>query len=304
MTSWRVPRDYDRRKVTDLWPDEERAWAVPSDVLGHLSASSLQLLLRCPRAWQERYVKGRRERPGQSLVVGTAVHETTGYALGVKIEKGENLPVADVVTYFDDVGFEAAIENHGGADEIAWDEGASPDDLRPVARRMIECYHGESGPAMRVEPVAIEERFEILRPDFPIPVIGYVDIRQTKGRPLVDLKTSAKAERKLKPDWVLQGRIYQLAHGADVDWHVITKAKTAQALTGLDEPGLMQEWSPFADAATEKFVADAIWFLNACWKKWGPDDPWPVLGMVRPMYSGTACDFCGFRSDCPAWVQA
>jgi len=50
----------------------EEAWV--GGYISHLSASSLRLLRVCPEAWRRRYILGERERPGEALVLGKAVH--------------------------------------------------------------------------------------------------------------------------------------------------------------------------------------------------------------------------------------
>ena len=32
-------------------------------------------------------------------------------------------------------------------------------------------------------------------------------------------------------------------------------------------------------------------------EQYGPDEPWPTTGRFHTW----ACDYCGFRGDCPAW---
>lgn len=289
-------------KISDFAVRREPEWVIPRETLAHLSASSLQLLDRCPRAWQERYIKGRRERPGQSLVVGTAFHGASERAFARKIEKGVNAPTHEVVEFYNDVAFPQALERHGGIEEIVWNKGVKPDDLRPVGERMVAAYHGSSGPAQRVEPVSLEHRIDFTVAGVGVPIIGYVDIVQGGGRPIIDLKTSARVEKKPRAGWLFQGRIYMLALKRSVDWHVVTKAKTARTFTGLDAPDLLQQWSAVGDILTEVELQNAAWQINALYKRFGPDDAWPQTGRRYEMFGSTACDWCGFRSDCPTWL--
>jgi hypothetical protein len=41
----------------------------------HLSATQISMLNRCPEQYRQRYVLGKKERPGAALIVGGAFHE-------------------------------------------------------------------------------------------------------------------------------------------------------------------------------------------------------------------------------------
>ena len=78
-------------------PPEQEAWL--DGYLQHFSASGLRLLRVCPEAWRQRYILGRKERPGESLTLGSAVHDATAFNMEQKIDTHEDKPVQEVVEY-------------------------------------------------------------------------------------------------------------------------------------------------------------------------------------------------------------
>jgi hypothetical protein len=57
----------------------------------HLSATQISMLNRCPEQYRQRYVLGKKERPGAALIVGGAFHEAIEDGLRNKISNGELL---------------------------------------------------------------------------------------------------------------------------------------------------------------------------------------------------------------------
>jgi hypothetical protein len=258
----------------------------------HWSASSLNMLAICPRQWQARYIWNRKEAPGAARVLGRANHKTAEYNFMQKIATGEDLPVAELVEHFHDDAWPNSISDVGGASEVVWDD--SPDEQLALGIKMVTAYRTNVMP--RVEPAAVEQHFTLKIPELPIPLIGYIDVVQRDGRPIIDLKTSSKKRTTMKPDWRMQGRVYQLAYPRRVDWHVVTKAALPTTWTGLEEPGLMQEIER-ADktrALIRQLSAQANHYLHV----YGPDEDWPALGVAHDW----RCNWCAYMSDCPAWT--
>src|SRR4029077_531976 len=90
------------REIVEQQFDALKPGTLPID---HWSPSSFDMFRRCPYQWQQRYVKGRRERPAESPVMGTAVHAGVERNYGQKIESHEDLPLAELLDWFMDEGF-------------------------------------------------------------------------------------------------------------------------------------------------------------------------------------------------------
>lgn len=277
------------RETAEFFHADEK-WVLPLD---HLSASSLSMLQACPRQWQQRYILGKIETPGAAVVLGTANHKAHGFNWNCKVVSGNDLPTNVIVDYYHDDAWPKTLEERGGAGEVKWD--ADPEDARMVGERMVVAYHEAVSP--RLEPVAVEKQITVRIPDVPVPLDGYIDLVQADGRPMVDLKTAKQKESKIKPEWKLQGLVYQLAEQKPIDWHVVTKQKTTAIYTPLEEPGLSQPVNAFQLAAGVKLIQDLARLANYYYVTYGPDESWPQLGVAHKW----RCDWCGYRKDCPIW---
>jgi PD-(D/E)XK nuclease superfamily len=275
----------------------------PTTLLGqhlhHLSASSLGMVMRCPRQFQQRYIFGRKQRPGESIVIGSFFHETLDANYKQKIASHEDRPLAEMIQFLQDEAVPKVIEESGGVDEIQWDSDL--DTARSDATRITTGYY--KGVVPRIQPVATEERFEMFFPGVEIPVIGFVDVRDATR--ILDTKTGKQAVRKVKPSWQLQGRLYAQARKLPVEYHSISRAKVPTIVTALESEDMVVAPPTVSQAKnmehTVKAAADYIEYLLAAY---GPDEEWPALGAV-PDFSRTIlpCNFCGYRDDpCPAWA--
>lgn len=270
---------------------EENGWVLPIE---HLSPSSLGMLARCPEQWRQRYVLGRKERPGEALVIGTAVHLAAERNFAQKVSSYEDIPVADLVAWYDDVAFVTALsERQEDGEEVAWDTG--PDGARLRGRAITSAYHSQVAP--RVQPTSVETKVEA-DVGLPVPVLGYADCLTTTT--VIDLKTSKQARREVKPEWRFQSAIYGSITGKPVDFHVCSaseKTHRATINTPLESSGLSVWMPPEARLEAARNVRAMAWMADHFYRTLGPDEPWPTTGMAHPW----ACGFCGFRAGCPAW---
>lgn len=281
----------------------ERGAAVPlGDFLQHLSASSVGMLMRCPRQFQERYIHGRKERPGESIVIGSFMHETLQWNYEQKIESHTDQPVLDALAYLHDVAVPKVIEEEGGEDNIKWDEGSGLDSAQREGDRITSAYYRTVVP--RIQPISTESRFEIEVPGVEVPVIGYTDIQDEWRN--IDTKSGKNAVKKVKPSWMLQGRIYAYATGKPVEFHSISRAKTPTIITGLESDAMtVPVPSPEQMKNTEMVIATAADLLRYFLATYGTDETWPTWGATPDFTRNMLpCDFCGYRKDCPAWAGA
>lgn len=264
-------------------------WKLPLD---HLSATSLNMLQRCPRQFQERYINQKLERPGAARVLGSAFHKAHEHNWIQKVESHDDRSADELVEVFHDAAWPNAVEASGGEAEIEWDEWEPPEETRAKGALMVRTYRETTSP--RVQPLAVEERYEHSIPGLPVPLLGFVDVR-TKTV-LIDEKTSKQKKTSLKPDWRLQARIYQLFRPLHVDFHVITKAKEPTVWTPLEAPQLSELYDGEQADETKRYVLQLAQLANHYMQAYG-DDPWPATGIGHDW----ACEWCGYRSSCPAW---
>src|SRR6476659_1930268 len=97
--------------------------------LEHLSASSISMFLRCPRQFQEAYIRGLKGPSISFLLIGTAVH------LGLfKALKGEDIGLP----------FEESVAEHEHKSvDIQWKD--KPETSKRIAEKMIFDYYNSVG---------------------------------------------------------------------------------------------------------------------------------------------------------------
>jgi hypothetical protein len=276
-------------------PPEQEAWL--DGYLHHFSASGLRLLKVCPRAWQERYIKGKKERPGEALVLGSAFHDALAFNHEQKIDTHEDKPVKEVVEFYNDAAWPRAIEDDGGEDEIRWDN--TPESVRKDGERVTSAYHSIVSP--RIQPIAVEQRFEIVVPGIALPFLGYIDIEEDAD--VIDTKTGKQVSKKPDANWRMQGVLYSMAKGKPTHFHSISRAKTPSIATPLEHEEMVVTMRESQRALVEQILRDFAAQVEFFFNRYGPDDPWPTTGLFNDYKGGRACDFCGFRGDCPAWAH-
>lgn len=268
-----------------------------SSHLHHLSASSIGMLMRCPRQFQHRYLRGEKERPGESLVIGGSFHNTLEWNYQTKIQSHVDQPLEDALQYFYDVAMPKAIEDNGGADFIQWDD--KPETAVSDAERITAAYYRHVVP--RIQPISTEQKFSIEVPGVEVPVIGYIDVQEADR--VLDTKTGKQASRKVKPSWQLQGRTYSFATQKPTEYHSISRAKTPTIVTALESADMIvpvpteQQMGEFT-----RLVNTAADLIRHFLATFGVDEEWPTWGAI-PDFSRNIlpCDFCGWRQGCPAW---
>jgi hypothetical protein len=265
--------------------------------LAHFSASGIRLLRICPRAWQQRYIKGRKERPGEALTLGKAVHTAVGYSHQQKITSHVDLPVSEVVEFFHDKAWPEAVEKDGGETEIRWDK--KPDEVRRDGERVTGAYHKTVSP--RVQPTAVEQEIRFLVPDIPIPFLGYIDVVEQAN--LIDLKTGKQVQRKPDANWRLQGILYTAYMGLPTHFHSVSRAQTPSIATPLQSEAMVVNLEEAQRPLVERVLRDYAFQVAMYFDKYGPEEDWPVNGIFADYKGGAACNFCGFRNDCPAWAH-
>jgi hypothetical protein len=280
-------------QVYDLEPGAT-SWNLP---IRHWSPSSFSMLQRCPRQWQERYVHGRKQRPAEAPVTGTAVHQAVEMNFAQKIESHEDVPLPQLLDYFNSA-FPIIVdrEQERAGAEMQWD--TSPDAARKRGALMLGGYQTQV--AGRIQPLAVETVLSI-DIGLAVPVEGRFDIERVQS--VIDVKSGKSVTRKPKEDWRIQAAVYGHARGKPVEFHSISaspKAREVTILTPLEEERLLVQPS-LAERDEQLRVLRALSDM-ACFfmAQYGPDEPWPTFGR----FHNWACSYCGFISDCPAWKGA
>lgn len=271
-------------------------WNLPID---HWSPSSLDMLRRCPYQWQQRYLKGRKERPGEAPTLGSAVHRGIEFNYTQKVDSHDDLALEDVLGWYAEVGYPEAIaeaQEKAGL-EIAWDTDFER--ARARGQGMLVEYQNRVAP--RIQPLAVESEISV---DFglAVPIIGRFDA--VRSHAVIDIKTGKKKQTEPKASWRIQAAVYGEAVGKPVEFHSVSagikpngSSGIVTVLTPLEAEGLLVQPS---DAEREE-MKRSLQTLSAMaclfMAMHGPDEDWPTLGRFHDW----ACSYCGYRAGCPAW---
>lgn len=174
--------------------------------VSHLSHSSINTYLGCPERWRRRYLELEYEPSNQKMVVGKVVGRavTAGYI--DKITSG--VVNAELLTDT----FETEWSDVTASEEVDW-EGLEPGEVKDSAAGSLVAY----APMMQgVDPVTVEESFEITLPETDWKTIGYLD--WVTASPIYDLKVSAKAKTQADLDYDSQATLYIAAKASQEDW--------------------------------------------------------------------------------------
>ncbi len=258
----------------------------------HVSATSLTMYARCPEQWRRRYLLGEKEPPKGHLVWGTAHHRAAEHNYQQKIDSHEDVPVGEVEEVFA-AAVDREVDAAGGESQVEWDSSKGAADVKDRGVRLARAYREQAAPF--VQPVQVEQRFDVFVPGVPVPVIGYLDV-VCDGR-LVEMKTASRKMTEPKPQHRAQAGIYQMAAHLPVHFHVGAKTKEPGVYTPAGDPGLEVPFTPGGLERTERWVRMVCDRIVADYRRHGAVEPW--LGAVAQ--SDNPCGWCGYRGSCGWW---
>lgn len=147
---------------------------APTDLPGtlvNLSNSSVELYLKCPQKWYNRYVLKLYEPSPGHLILGRAVHVAEAQSYQDQVTSGEPHELEQVM---DDYSTTLDSEIAGAKEEIDWGD-MTPGEQKDRGARMLSEYHSTI-PA-KIKPKKAETEFNIrLRPEYKWTIKGYVDV--------------------------------------------------------------------------------------------------------------------------------
>ena len=188
--------------------------------MNHVSASAIEMFLRCPQQWVFRYVEGIRQPPAVAMVQGTSLHRATEYNYAYKVDTAEDAALDEVL----DVARDAFVSESESIED--W-EDEEPGPALDTAVSLARVYHTELAPT--VMPVEVEREFVLEDESWRWPCLGYEDVLTAES--VIDIKTAAKKKSQSDLDTSLQAGIYLLERHLSEKperfaWHVAVKTKT------------------------------------------------------------------------------
>ena len=185
---------------------------------GYLSASSIGMLLNCPKQFEFRYVKGLVIPPGAALVTGSAMHRTLETYYKDAMTSSQRLTgkqAAELaVTSLDEVLEE-------GENTVTQDERENAiHDLTGLAETYVDAV------AKNIEPLAVEQEVHYTA-QCGVDILAYLDLRRKvgeNGEGICDYKITGKKWTIDKLRNSLQFNLYSLATGiGDIEIHNMIK---------------------------------------------------------------------------------
>lgn len=266
-------------------------WNLP---LERLSATSLALLVQCPEQFRQKYiVKEVKDVMNGPRFIGIVDHMVSQRLVEIKMNNEFwNEFTDETIPFIYKNCWNEVIETQGEPD---WRED-DPAKMIDRGVKMAELYAREVLP--KLQPVATEERFEFTVPGVPAKIVGFIDIIEKYG--IRERKTTAVKTTKPKSKWRFQGIIYQYATGLPVSWDVVTRQATPQLFTAENHPDLFLDVMDLKVA--RQLITDAAIRMNDLYNRYGPDNVWPMEGMVS---SDWLCDYCPigpkYERSCLVW---
>jgi len=279
------------RRAEDPWP-----FTGYPRIESKLSPSSLAKFVECPREWQQTYLAERPDKPAENLIVGSAFHSAMEFNFRQKIESHVDVPVVELIEYHDDLGFDERLtfDQEKAGEEIVWK--TSYDEAKTRARLMIGEYRNRV--CERIQPIAVEEKFQVPMGG-PVKIEGRYDLLTADVG--IDWKSGVKKAYKPKTSWLLQALIYSFATGKPIEFHSVAcsdKTHDVGIVTPLESGDMLVNMTQGEIDGLSKVVVGITEEMIDCMRRYGPDQPWPARGRFHIF----ACDYCSFRSDCPAWA--
>lgn len=168
----------------------------------HISISQVNTYLRCPLQYYWRYVENLRIPPPSAVTFGRATHAAIEHNYRHKMMTGSDVPVKEAQEAF-------AYAFDQMAPETQFEEGESPGALKDEGVRCTALYMTEVAPA--VQPVAVEEEFELEFENTEHTLKGVVDLIDASGT-IIDTKTTKRAPAADTLERDLQLTTYSLGY--------------------------------------------------------------------------------------------
>lgn len=187
-------------------------------MIDHISHTSIDTWLRCPRQWRYRYLDGIKIPPPGAIILGRAYHKGLEINFEQKIISKKNLPLDDILDAFR-TSFDDYINQEG---EVNW-EGEKPDRMVDEGVEITRIYITHH--ARKIQPVSVEEKFS-LDGFCEIPLVGKVDLITEDNR-IIDHKITKR--RKTLNDIDIQSLAYSIAYpGRRFEYHIGIRTKKPQ----------------------------------------------------------------------------
>lgn len=260
--------------LTSAFDQEAQGGALPT----HVSFSQLDLMIKCPEAWRQRYLVGTRGPATTALAVGSGVHA----GIATMYEQLRANPKVSKKTLVLAAKDAALAE----LDTRTVDEWNRPE-IETATEHLLEVYATER--PTHVKPIATEHEIRVDLPDSSIPLKGFVDVVAETS--IVEIKTSNRKITVPTGAWKVQAWLYQAAIPKPVEWHVLVKQKQPLLITSA---ALAVPYDPIVTSKALGLASATLERIQKLYEQRGPYEEWPTDGILHPW----ACGSCDARHTC------
>jgi len=194
-----------------------------------ISNTQVGMMLKCPRQYEFRYIKGLKIKPKGYFVQGSAYHGALQANFEHKIEKNVDLDISSVLDAYDTYwnnklkGVDTRFSNEDevkieSVQEIDWEDN-KPNEMKDEGYRLVALYHRIVAPS--VEPVSVEGLVR-KKINENLELMGFIDLK-TKDS-IIDhkLMKSKMNEENAKKDSQVNAYCF-LEDENDFEFHVAIK---------------------------------------------------------------------------------
>lgn len=214
-------------------------------MIEHLSYSSINTYLMCPRSWKYHYLDKVPVKTSAALVFGSAFHGAIEAYIRATDQHGQ-LSSYWPWNWDEQIGKSPDIEWNGESTESIYNQG-----ILMLSNEEVRAVVDSLKPMVVDQRVYIEQQVSLNVPGVPVNVIGYIDIITEDGVP-GDFKTASrrweedKATNELQPSFYLAA-LNQARFPGNPDrkfrHYVFVKTKRPQAQIIETRRGAMNSWT-------------------------------------------------------------
>lgn len=245
------------------------------------SYSALATFKQCPRRYKFKILEGIKEPKTKEQIFGTFIHDCLRYMFS----RDPLFPTLDqVIEYY-----------HLNFPQEAWDDAAR-EIYEAEGEKMLRKFYQKNAP-WNFAVLDLESRFEVTLEDKETSqthilagIIDRIDKLPDETYEIIDYKTQKRLPSQAQVDRDLQLSIY--AMGLKKRWPHVSAEKIKLSLQFLKHGEKLS--TKRRDEDFEKTESDIIGTINDIEKRTRLNREFEPV--VTPL-----CDFCGYKSICPAW---
>jgi len=170
--------------------------------MNHISATQINMFLKCQAQYEFRYIEGLKSPPGAALTLGSCFHGATGKNYEQKIESHEDMKINDVCDIF------STHFDHARHD-TAWGEDEEPGDVKDSGILTLKEYQSVIAP--EVQPIQVEMKFNIVFSNLETDFLGYIDLVDDTEQ-IRENKTTSRKPSAISHDHKLQQTAYHTGY--------------------------------------------------------------------------------------------